>query len=126
MLARKAVVIVETEIIISLSMQAALQSHGIEDVIIMTSPRDFAARGMSWSDIAFAILELERDRAEAIALIRAAREHDVPVLGLTADSRLEKGMSEFADMPILVKPVPDQTLIEAVSALKLTRSNQNE
>lgn len=121
MLARKAVVIVETEIIISLSMQAALQSHGIEDVIILTSPRDFTARQMSWCDIAFAILELERDKPEALALIRAAREHNVPVLGLTADSRLEKGMPEFPDMPILVKPVPDQTLMEAVATLKLNR-----
>ncbi len=126
MLARKAVLIVETEIIISLSMQAALQSHGIEEVIVLTNPRDFGARQMSWSDVAFAILELEREKPEAIALIRSAREHHVPVLGLTADSRLEKGMPEFPDMPILVKPVPDQTLMEAVSALQVVLPGQNE
>lgn len=126
MLAPKAALIVETEIIISLSMQAALQGHGIEEVTVLTSPRDFGRRHLSWDDFAFAILELERDKPDQIALIRAALEHGVPVLGLTADDRLADGMPEFPGMPILVKPVPDQTLIEAVSALPSIRRDQNE
>ena len=126
MLARKAVLIIETEIIISLSMQAALQSLNAYEIVVLTSAREFHARKLSWQDVACAIIEIERDRDQQIAMVRSAQEHNVPVLGLTADSRLKNGMPEFPGMPMLVKPVPDEALISAVQSLLQNTADQNE
>ncbi len=126
MQARKAVLILETEIIIALSMQAALQGLYEQPVIVLTSAGDFAKNHMSWEEVDFAILEVEQKKHDHLELIRSALEHQARILGLTTDSRLENGMPEFPGMPILTKPVPDSILLDAVQSLLKPRTDQNE
>jgi hypothetical protein len=126
MQARKAVLILETEIIIALSIQAALQGLYEQPVIVLTSAGDFAKNQMSWDKLDFAILEVHQKKHDHLDLIRSAIDHQALILGLTTDNRLENGMPEFPGMPILTKPVPDSILLEAVQTLLKPRPDQNE
>jgi CheY-like chemotaxis protein len=126
MLAGRTALIVESEIIIALSMQAVLENLGASQVIVMTSPGEFQSRQHATRDAALAIVEIEARRPDQFDLVRSLLDMGIPVLGLTADSRLRNGMPELADMPFLIKPVPDEALAEAVSALLQRPVLQNE
>ncbi|KKB07317.1 response regulator [Devosia chinhatensis] len=123
MLASKTVLVVETEIIIALSMDAVLRGLGAEDVLIATSPAEALRHTRDWGPIAMVILELETRRPENLSLAKSALEAGVLVLGVTADSQAAKGLAELPDIPMVVKPVPDETLEQAVIDL-LKRNGQ--
>lgn len=126
MLAGQTVLIVESEIIISLSMQAVLENLGAGQVLVMTSPGEFEGRPNAAQEAALAIIEIEARRPDQLDLVRSLLDKGMPVLGLTADSRLRNSMPQLPDMPLLVKPVPDEALAEAISALVQRPMLQNE
>ncbi len=126
MLAGQSVLIVESEIIISLSMQVVLQAMGAGHVTVLTSPEEFRIQGRMAHSPALAVIEVESRRHDQLDLVRTLRDAGIPVLGLTADSALRNGMPDLPDMPFLVKPVPDDSLVEAVLSLLRLQSAQNE
>jgi len=126
MLAGQPVLIVESEIIISLSMQVVLQAMGAGHVTVLTSPEEFRSHAKLAANPALAVIEVETRRRDQLDLVRALREAGIPVLGLTADNGLRNGMPDFPDTPFLVKPVPDESLVEAVLSLLRQQPAQNE
>lgn len=126
MLAGQPVLIVESEIIISLSMQVVLQAMGAGHVTVLTSPEEFRSHAKLAANPALAVIEVESRRSDQLDLVRALREAGIPVLGLTADNGLRSGMPDFPDTPFLVKPVPDESLVEAVLSLLRQQPAQNE
>lgn len=120
MLTGQTILIVETEYLISLSMQPVLQSLGGESFVIMTSPTEALARAKDWNDVGLAIVEIEARKADQIRLARTLLEAGIPVLGLTADIGLRGGLPELPNLPTLIKPVPDEDLVNAVAALTST------
>ncbi len=117
MLAGKTVLIVETEIIISLSMQAVLHNLGATNFVVLTNPADFDPARNPWDGVGMAILEIEAGRPDQLHLVRSATTAGTPVLGLTADGQLRRAIPSLPDIPIMVKPVPDDCLAEAVASL---------
>ncbi|ODT82800.1 MAG: hypothetical protein ABS76_07025 [Pelagibacterium sp. SCN 64-44] len=117
MLSGRTILIVEAEFLISLSMQAVLQGLGASQFIVLTSPAQALQKRSEWGPIGLAILEIEANHPDQMDLARAMVAEGVPVLGLTADSRLGRGVPDLPDTPILVKPVPDEVLAETAQAL---------
>jgi len=80
----------------------------------VTSPDEFHRRVQSWSGVSLAILEIEARRPDHIDLAKSALDRGIPVMALTADSQYRQGIPGLPGMPVLVKPVPDETLSTAI------------
>ncbi|ODT66362.1 MAG: hypothetical protein ABS75_28305 [Pelagibacterium sp. SCN 63-23] len=115
MLTGRTVLIVETEIIISLSMQAVLHGLGATNFVVLTSPAAFDPELYPWDSLSLAIIEVEANRPDQSDLALAAARAGIAVIGLTADGQFR--MPVLPDMPLVVKPVPDDILAETVTSL---------
>lgn len=126
MLTEKTVLVIETEMIIALSIEAVLQGLGAKDIVLLKSPDQRLGVASSWDDVALVVVEIESGWPDRLELAISAREAGIPVIALTADGQLAGNIAGLPDMPILVKPVLDDQLAEAVQALLLCSENQNE
>lgn len=114
MLAGRTVLVVESEFIIALGIQGVLESLGAA-VIVATSAREAHGITANWANAALAVIEVESNRPELIELARTVSQSDIPVLGISADSRLAFGVPELPGTPVIIKPLPDEDLAAAVA-----------
>tara|TARA_R100000365_G_C2726358_1_gene57602 strand:- start:153 stop:683 length:531 start_codon:yes stop_codon:yes gene_type:complete len=110
------VLVLETEFIIALGLQSALQAMGAAHVVLARSPDEANQHRQDWSNATLAIVEVESDRPELIAFAQQLAKNGTPVIGLTADSIQAKGVPDLPGTPILLKPLPDAELAEAIRA----------
>lgn len=115
MLAGRTVLIVETEFIIALGIQAVVEHLNARSVVVASSVADALDKVAHWSHAGLAIIELESNRPELIEFARQLSQGGIPVLGLSADTRLAFGVPELPGTPILIKPIPDEELAAAVA-----------
>ena len=116
MLTGLAVLVVEPEIIIALGIQAVLETLGSPVTILAHSVRDADAKGAQWNDAVLAIIELEVDDPQTIEFAWQVSQRGIPVLGTSADASLASGVPELPGTPILIKPITDKGLAEAIQA----------
>jgi CheY-like chemotaxis protein len=121
MLGGRTVLVVETEFIIALGIQSVLESLGAQSVVLASSAAEAHASAPTWACAALALVELEVNRPELVELARQVAHSGIPVLGISADARLSSGVPELPGTPIIVKPVPDEDLADAIR----TRLAQN-
>lgn len=114
MLAGHRVLVVETEFIIALGIQAVLEQLGASTVLA-NSASEALDKVAQWNSAALAIVELESNRPELIEFARQVSQSGIPVLGLSADARLSFGVPELPGTPVIVKPIPDEELAAAVA-----------
>jgi CheY-like chemotaxis protein len=114
MLDGRTVLVVETQFIVALSIQTMLESFGAT-VVLAGSARDARAQAAITSGVTLAIMELETD-TDLVGLAMTLAGRGVPVIGMSADSRLERGMPGLPGTPILMKPIPDEDLEAAIIA----------
>lgn len=117
MLSGHTVLIVEAQYLIALDLQNTLDPLGPGKVIIAQNPghaKDIAA---DWLDCRLAIIEVERELPEHIALVGELLRKGIPVIGLTADSDLQQHLNWFAGTPILLKPAPSERTLALVTGL---------
>lgn len=126
MLTEKTVLVIETEMIIALSIEAVLHGLGAKDIVLSESPGQRLGAAGSWDDVALIVIEIEAGWSDRLALAISAQEAGIPVIALTADGQLASSIAGLPDMPILVKPVLDDQLADAVRALLPCSENQNE
>ncbi|SMQ72215.1 hypothetical protein SAMN06295905_2088 [Devosia lucknowensis] len=113
MLAGRTVLVVETEIIIALSIQSVLETLDAAHITIAGNPRD-AQDDDALSLVGLAIIELELHRPASFELARKLHSRGIPIVGITADFRLREGVPELPGTPVIVKPVPDDDIIRAI------------
>jgi len=116
MLNGRTVLVVETEFIIALGIQGVLQSLGAGKVVLARNPDEANAQLQDWQKAALAIVEIEADKIGLIEFARQLSQGGVAVIGLSADSIQSQGVPELPDTPILLKPVPDAELAQAIRA----------
>ncbi len=114
MLGGRTVLVVETEYIIALGVQSVLEALGAGTVVVANSAEDAYATAATWSGAVLAIVELEVNRPDLTELARQIAQSGISVLGITADVSLSFGVPELPGTPIVVKPVPDEDLAEAI------------
>ena len=114
MLNGRVVLVVETEFLIALGIQTVVQALGAASVALAKSPTEAAAHLVEWSSAALAIVEVESDKRELVEFARQLSQSGIPVIGLSADSRLAFGVPELPGTPILIKPLPDSDLAAAI------------
>jgi CheY-like chemotaxis protein len=114
MLGGRTVLVVETEFIIALGVQSVLEALGASAVVVANSAADAHASAADWFGAALAIVELEANRPDLVELARQIAQSGIPVLGISADISLSFGVPELPGTPVVVKPVPDEDLAEAI------------
>ncbi len=114
MLNGRTVLVIETEFIIALGLQDALQAMGAERVVAARNPDEANQQLSDWRTATLAIIEIERERPDLIEFARQLAQSGIPVIGLSADKRVSQGVPELPGTPILLKPLPDADLAAAV------------
>jgi hypothetical protein len=117
MLSGRTVLIIEAQYLIALDLQNTLDPLGLGKVVIAQNPSHAREVTDDWEDIGLAIVEVERELPEHIALIGDLLRRGVPVIGLTADSHLELHLNWFAGTPVLLKPSPSEHTLTLVAQL---------
>lgn len=123
MLSGQTILIVEAQYLIALDLQNTLEDLGPTKVVIAQNPAHARELADDWHDCRLAIVEVEREMADNIALVGELMRRNIAVIGLTADSELPRHLSWFAGTPILLKPATSESVINALSEVL---SNQNE
>lgn len=116
MLAGRAALVVESEYIIGMDVQALLQGLGAEPVYIVRTPAE--ASGVLQSDIrvSLAIIEAEAHKPDLIDLALRLTGQGITVICTTADRQLAHDHPALAGHTLLVKPVPEDDLLAALAA----------
>lgn len=114
MLNGRTVLVLETEFIIALGIQSALQAMGATQVVLARSPDEANQHRSEWTAAALAIVEIETDKPELIAFAQQLAHNGVAVIGISADDLRAQGVPGLPDTPILLKPLPDADLAEAI------------
>lgn len=117
MLSGRTVLIVEAQYLIAMDLQNTLDDLAAGKVIIAQDPVHARELAPDWSDCGLAIVEVERELPEHIAFIGELLREGVPVIGLTADSELEKHLNWLSGTPILLKPAPSERMLALISDL---------
>lgn len=114
MLNGRTVLVLETEFIIALGIQSALQAMGATQVVLARSPQEANQHKSDWTAAVLAIVEIETDKPELIAFAQQLAQSGMAVIGISADDLRAEGVPELPGTPILLKPLPDADLAEAI------------
>ncbi|ODT50804.1 MAG: hypothetical protein BGO80_02935 [Devosia sp. 63-57] len=115
----RSALIVEGEYLVGLHIQTILEAYGFTDATIVPGIRE--AKALLRSETAFdlAVVEIALDRPDTIDFARALRDAKTPLIGTTTDLRAHSGIAGLDSVPILPKPIPEESLADAVSAMFL-------
>ena len=116
MLSGRTVLIVEAQYLIALDLQNTLDALDPEKVVIAQNPGHARELAEDWANCALAIVEVERELPEHIALVGELQRKGVPVIGLTADVDLQRHLN-FTGTPILLKPTPSEHTLALIAEL---------
>ncbi|MBD8066690.1 hypothetical protein IC608_14545 [Devosia sp. PTR5] len=119
MLKGRTVLIVETEALIAIDIQSTLESAGAAETIIAFSATEALKLAEHWAGAALAVVEVEQNRHDLLALIRTVVQSGIPTVCISADSRLTAGLPGLPNVRVLAKPVPEETLLEAARQAQL-------
>lgn len=117
MLSGQTALIVEAQYLIALDLQITLEDLGAGKVVIAQDPAHAREMAQDWLDCSLAIVEVERELRDHIALVGQLLRRNIRVVGLTADSDLPRHLSWFPTTPILLKPASSESVISTLSAL---------
>ena len=117
MLSGRTLLIVEAQYLIALDLQHTLDHLGPDKIVIALNPGHARELAGDWANCDLAIVEVERELPDHIALVGELLRKGIPVIGLTADSDLQRHLNWFAGTPILLKPAPSEHTLAALASL---------
>ena len=122
MLNGRTALIVEEEFLIALDIQRMLETLGVGQTLFARSAAEADELRASWPEIALAVVEIHRDTATTLDLVHGLGAAGIPIVLVTADVVLRKGFAPALGLPLVTKPVPEETLTEAVRQALAARS----
>jgi CheY-like chemotaxis protein len=114
MLDGKTILVVEAEFLIALDIQRMLEAMSADRLLFARSADEAHELGPHWNTLGLAIVELQQHQPLSLALVQSLRGLDVPVVIVTADSAIRHGHPEFPGVPVLVKPMAEDDLANAI------------
>ena len=124
MLSGQTALIVEAQYLIALDLQITLEDIGVGKVVIAQNPAHAHEMAQDWLDCGLAIVEVERELPEHVALVGELLRRNIRVIGLTADSDLPQHLSWLATTPILLKPASSESVLKTLSDLFAAAQNE--
>ncbi|KKB80249.1 hypothetical protein VW35_07515 [Devosia soli] len=114
MLAGRPALIVEAHYLIALDIENLLAEFSPGQVTIAKNAAQARSIEPEWRGCALAIIEVENDLPEQIALIGELIRLGIAVIAVTADTDLPRSLNWLAGTPVLVKPMQTPDFIRAV------------
>ncbi|WP_156352214.1 MULTISPECIES: hypothetical protein [unclassified Devosia] len=114
MLKGQTALIVEAQYLIALDIQATLEDLSSPRVLIAQDPAFIEELAVPFSEIGLAIVEIERNLPSNLQLIGDLVRQGIPVIGVTADQDLRKSINWLSGVPLLFKPTPSESMIDAI------------
>ena len=122
MLNGRTALIIEEEFLIALDIQRMLETLGVGQTLFARTAGEADELRARWPEIALAVVEVHRDDTTGLELVRGLGAAGIPVVLVTADVALRHGFAPALDLPLVLKPVPEETLSAAVRQALATRS----
>jgi CheY-like chemotaxis protein len=114
MLSGQTILVVEAEFLIALDIQRMLEGLGAGQMLFARTAEEAHQLQSHWPTVGLAIVEVQPEQPQTIALLQSLRHHDVTIVLSSADSAMRRGHPEFPDIPMLVKPMADDDLANAI------------
>jgi CheY-like chemotaxis protein len=114
MLDGKTILVVEAEFLIALDIQRMLEGMSADQLLFARSADEAHELGPNWDALGLAIVELRQHQPVSMALVQSLRDRDIPVVISSADGAIRQGHPEFPGVPVLVKPMAEDDLANAI------------
>ncbi|UJW87119.1 response regulator [Devosia sp. SL43] len=114
MLDGKTILVVEAEFLIALDIQRMLEGMSADQLLFARSADEAHELGQHWDALGLAIVELRQHQPVSMALVQSLRDRDIPVVISSADGAIRQGHPDFPGVPVLVKPMAEDDLANAI------------
>lgn len=116
MLKGRTALIVEEEFLIALDIQRMLENAGAGQTLFARTAAEATLLCTNRSDIAVAVIELRRHDAATRELLESLRAATIPIVLITSDAALPQapGLFQVSDLALVIKPVPEDALANAL------------
>lgn len=114
MLNGRSALIVEEEFLIALDIQRMLENLNVGQTLFARSVAEAEQLVSSSPDIGLAIIEVHLDNTDAARLAERLSAAGVPVVLTTADMAIRRGFSTLPNLPVVIKPMPEDIMASAI------------
>ena len=119
MLNGRPALIVEEEFLIALDLQRMLEGLGVGQTLFARNMMEARKLRQHWPDLAVAIVEMSADGTDDRQLTAELAAAAVPLVITTGDFGLSRTVTGV--IPVIVKPIPEQSLASAIEQALATR-----
>ena len=114
MLTGQTVLIVEPEFLIALDIQRCLEAFGAGQTVFARNAVEALAAINQWPGFGLALVEVHHERDDDLALLEGLAAAGVELILMTADVALRRGLCNFPDVPVVMKPFSEDDLASAI------------
>lgn len=114
MLNGRTALVVEEEFLIALDVQRMLEALGVGQTLFARTPAEAEQLRARWPEIAIAIVEARMGDPVSAQLAQGLAAARIPIVLITGDLDVQHDFADRPDLPVVVKPVPEGALAEAV------------
>ena len=114
MLTGRTALVVEEEFLIALDIQRMLETLGVGQTLFARTAVEAEQLQARWPEIAIAIVEIRAGDASTSALAESLVAARIPTVLVTADFNARHGIAEALALPVVVKPIPEEHMTEAI------------
>lgn len=114
MLNGRIALIVEKEFLIALDIQRMLETLGAGQTLFARHVTEAEQLRARWPEIAIAIVEVRADDAPTTHLAETLAAAGIPIVLITTDAETQHDFAASPSLPVVVKPVPEEALANAV------------
>ncbi|QDZ11204.1 hypothetical protein [Devosia ginsengisoli] len=114
MLNGRTALIVEEEFLIALDVQRMLETLGVGQTLFARMPAEAEQLRARWPEIAIAIIEARMGDPLAMQLAKDLAAARIPIVLVTGDLDVQHSFADRPDLPVVIKPVPEGALADAV------------
>lgn len=116
MLDGRTALIVEAEVIIALDIQRMLETLGVGQTLFARTAAEAIALCADRQDIALAIVEFPLKAEGSLRLVQDLTAAGMAVVLASSDIGVRHGFSQLPDLPVVMKPVPEDVMASAIRA----------
>lgn len=114
MLSNCTILVVEAEFLIALDIQRMLEGLDAGQMLFARTAAEAKELEPHWDGLGLAIIEVPHGEPSSVALAHSLCARGIPVVLSSADGAIRRGHPEFPDVPLLVKPMSETDLAQAI------------
>lgn len=116
------ILVVEEEFLIALDIQRMLEGLNSGQVLFARSAQEADSLQDHWPGVGLAIIEVGLERQAALELVQRLASRGIAIVLCSADAELRRGIPQFPDLPLVIKPMAETDLVYAIGKVFGARS----